>query len=782
MDAGKYYGEANGFCLMHNSLKQQCSEAIQKCQLLTYRYAKPNQVLKEIVDTTAIKAKGFDGIRQSSSDYMIYINMVSASIASFENDYARLYQNAGDEDLIGSQLLADRARLSDLLNDATKTQHDLKVRKANIENVAAVAGQNLAQIVGEQIKISNRIIDGYTLAIKQINEKIEKYYQIENNTRNYFKQGEEYSTKAQNILDGISKSFKGAEYHYDENAAWRVDYLKSMDDMNVIYKDRAINYLKYRGVTEDEFKQLAKYNFASTEVYNYITLTNSKENEKFIMNIIHKKYDDSFKKDPSTLDSYAKTFMGKYALGVWGVMYEKGDKASKEDYEKLINAVLSDNKESVVYYKYGVKKVKEVYKKDNCEGVPFDELMAAPKIKEYLDILSNTTLVIMKTNENVATSIYFNEKDSDSFKHFQREWNKDMSCYMCYKVLADKVYKYSFECNINGKNKGISKITNIELSGTKGRAVPNIDFDFEDKEGAKKSQHIKYARDKQAKRQVTGIWQIEKECKEGPHEVEDKLNDIAKTMIVAGATEINPFLGLAVEVGCTYFSEEGITNSYLEDKGKDAVKWVNEKTNATEKAKERASDIYQNHISPHMTNIAITNSPYGSVIFRGTKAGITSVVNVDNIIGLSKAIYNDAHFNEKMSKKKKKYLEDVDTSYICCKGDEMSSMSMQSLDLTTQIYKEQLKNKQKYVYSKDDNDANEIKIKLKRKKDKASELALKLLKGECAFSDDNLSDKDADLYFQAVSLLQEEGPGGYNQKFSTGVSHLEDEIVNCQNE
>ena len=149
MDAGKYYGEDSGFCLMHNSLKQQCSEAIQKCQLLTYRYATPDQVLKEIVDTTAIKAKGFDGIRQSSSDYMIYINMVSASIASFENDYARLYQNAGDEDLIGSQLLADRARLSDLLNDATKTQHDLKVRKANIENVGAVAGQNLAQIVGE---------------------------------------------------------------------------------------------------------------------------------------------------------------------------------------------------------------------------------------------------------------------------------------------------------------------------------------------------------------------------------------------------------------------------------------------------------------------------------------------------------------------------------------------------------------------------------------------------------------------------------------------------------
>lgn len=388
----------------------------------------------------------------------------------------------------------------------------------------------------------------------------------------------------------------------------------------------------------------------------------------------------------------------------------------------------------------------------------------------------------MKTNEKVATSIYLNEKDSDSFKHYQREWNKDMSCYMCYKVLADKVYKYSFSCNTDGKNKGISKITNIELFGTKGRAVPNIDFDFEDKEETKKSQQIKYARDKQAKGQVTGIWQIEKECKEGPHEVEDKLNDIAKTMMVAGATEINPFLGLAVEVGCTYFSEEGITNSYLEDKGKDAVKWVNEKTNATEKAKERASDIYQNHISPHMPNIAITNSPYGSVIFRGTKAGITSVVNVDNIIGLSKAIYNDAHFNEKMSKKKKEYLEDVDTSYICCNGDEMSSMSMQSLDLTTQIYKEQLKNKQKYVYSKDDKDAEDIKRTLEGKKDKASKLALKLLKGECAFSYDNLSDKDADLYFQAVSLLQRKGPGGYNQKFSTGVSHLEDEIVNCQND
>jgi len=766
MDAGKYYGEDSGFCLMHNSLKQQCSEAIQKCQLLTYRYAKPNQVLKEIVDTTAIKAKGFDGIRQSSSDYMIYINMVSASIASFENDYARLYQNAGDEDLIGSQLLADRARLSDLLNDATKTQHDLKVRKANIENVGAVAGQNLAQIVGEQIKISNRIIDGYTQAIKQINEKIEKYYQIENNTRNYFKQGEEYSTKAQNILDGISKSFKGAEYHYDENAAWRVDYLKSMDDMNVIYKDRAINYLKYRGVTEDEFKQLAKYNFASTEVYNYITLTNSKENEEFIMNIIHKKYENSFKKDPSTLDSYAKTFMGKYALGVWGVMYEKGDKASKEDYEKLINAVLSDNKEIVMPASISGGKVTV----KNAKGLVNEDMIVTDHSMEYLKILSSTTLTLMKCNETIATNIYLQYKDTDDFKHYQREWNKCMSSYEVYQYLYNAQDKHSKD--VYGKYPRITSISGIKLSGSKGRDVPTIEFDVSNVNETK-SEMLDYALNEDKANDRIKEWKIDKKCEEGPHETIDKLKDISQAMLVAGATEINPVLGLAVEVGCTALSEDGITNSYIEGKGKEVAKWANEKTNATGKVKEKANELYQSHVSQYMPTI---NSPYGTLVLNGTKKGISSAFSLDNAIGLVKAIDNDMHFDEKMSKEKRQYLEETDTSYICCRNGCMT-IDMQSLDLTTQIYKAQLKNSKAKVY--DDTSAKEAKKKIEGKKGKKYDLARKLIDGDVIITDMDNSDKEADFYYKVIDEILDDGRvNTYRSYFKEDVESLHNKIVN----
>ena len=775
MDAGKYYGEATGFCLMHNSLKQQCSEAIQKCQQLTYHYSLPNQRLKEIVDTTAIKAKGFDGIRQSSSDYMIYINMVSASIASFENDYARLYQNAGDEDLIGSQLLADRKRLSNQLNEAKKTQQNLKARKTNTENAAVASGENIARITEEQIKISNRIIDGYTQAIKQINEKIEKYYQIENNTRNYFKQGEEYSTKAQNILKGISKSFKGAEYHYDENAAWRVDYQKCADDMNVIYKDRAINYLKYRGVTEDEFKQLAKYNFSSTEVYNYITLTNSKENEEFIMNIIHKKYDDSFRKDPNQLDAYAKTFMGKYALGVWGVMYEKGDKASKEDYEKFINAVLSDDKEMWYYdTRTGVKKR---LTKDTNEKYINYKLWAASRSQDYIESMKNTTLALMQCKGKVATELYVKEGDTNSFKYYQREWNKCMAAYMFYSSLDSKIE--SARKDVHGFTPVLSKITNIEFRGAKGRDVATVEFDYQayDQvrgEYKKKSEVLDYAAGFSEKEDRVKKWEIDNETEEGPHETVDKLTEISQTILIVGATEIHPALGLIADVACTAASDEGITDEYLEEKGKDALGWVNDETNATGKVRGKANEIYQKHVSPHMPTLKGFNSPYGTVALQGTKKGVGSALNLDNFIGLGKSIYNDVHFKKTMNEKRKNLLQGYDSSYICCKEDNQV-FSIHSLDLSTQIYKEEIKNKKEKVYP--EKKAKEILEELKGKKGKAYDLARKLVKGECSIPDNFKSDAEVNLYYEATDILDKCSGKLYSTFFDDGVRELRSNIV-----
>ena len=779
MDAGKYYGEDSGFCLMHNSLKQQCSEAIQKCQLLTYRYAKPNQVLKEIVDTTAIKAKGFDGIRQSSSDYMIYINMVSASIASFENDYARLYQNAGDEDLIGSQLLADRKRLSNQLNEAKKTQQNLKSRKTNTENVAV--GENTARITEEQIKTSNRIIDGYTQAIKQINEKIEKYYQIENNTRNYFKQGEEYSTKAQNILKGISKSFKGAEYHYDENADWRVDYQKCADDMNVIYKDRAINYLKYRGVTEDEFKQLAKYNFSSTEVYNYITLTNSKENEEFIMNIIHKKYENSFKKDPSTLDSYAKYFMAKYGLGLWRVMYEKDTKASKDDYMKFINAVLSDNKEIVM--PPSITGGKATVK--NAEGLANEDMIVTNQSMKYLEILSDTTKIIMQCDATVAKNIYIREEDSKEFKKYQRKWNQDMSCYMLYKSLYNKCEEYSKD--VYYKHRKIIKINDIDLNGTEGDDVPTIKLDCEYDDGSQnKAEKLDYCADDSDKRVSDTENSINKEVKEGPHETKDKLSEIAKTMLIVGASEINPLLGISLDVAFAYASDDGITNSYIEGKAKDAVKWVDKKTDFSGKVKSKAGDIYQNNIASHLPTMP-NLGPYGNNVITSTKKGVTSVCSLDNLIGLSKAINNDLHFEEKMNKKKKEFLEEAYTSYFT--DSDGSDISMQSLDLGTQIYEEMLRKKMRFVCSngKDDDEKKMSDVekalgkleayKKKHKKEipkKVYDIAVKLIKGDVVITD--IKEKDTKLYYDAVDFIDKSDSEKYVKRFEDGASEVRKKI------
>ena len=55
-------------------------------------------------------------------------------------------------------------------------------------------------------------------------------------------------------------------------------------------------------------------------------------------------------------------------------------------------------------------------------------------------------------------------------------------------------------------------------------------------------------------------------------ETKDKLSEIAKTMLIVGASEINPLLGISLDVAFAYTSDDGITNSYIEGKAKDAVK------------------------------------------------------------------------------------------------------------------------------------------------------------------------------------------------------------------
>ncbi|SES14396.1 hypothetical protein, partial [Lachnobacterium bovis] len=655
-------------------------------------------------------------------------------------------------------------------------------RKANIENVAAVAGQNLAQIVGEQLKVNNRIIDGYTLAIKQINEKIEKYYQIENNTRNYFKQGEEYSTKAQNILDGISKSFKGAEYHYDENAAWRVDYLKSMDDMNVIYKDRAINYLKYRGVTEDEFKQLAKYNFSSTEVYNYITLTNSKENEEFIMNIIHKKYENSFKKDPLTLDSYTKYFMAKYGLGLWREMYEKDTKASKDDYMKFINAILDEDKD----IPDPTEEAAETFK--NAPNVTFNGFSAYLEnsaVENYLDILSDTTKIIMQCDVTVAKNIYIREEDSKEFKKYQRKWNQDMSCYMLYKSLYNKCEEYSKDAFY--KHRKIIKIYDIDLYSTNRDAVPSIELDCEYDDGSEnKAEILDYCVDESDKEDSDEENSINKKIEEGPHETKDKLSEIAKTMLIVGASEINPLLSISLDVAFAYTSDDGITNSYIEGKAKDAVKWVDKKTDFSGKVKSKAGDIYQNNIASHlptMPELGFNLGPYGTNIITSTKKGVTSVCSLDNLIGVSKAIYNDLHFEEKMNKKKKEFLEEAYTSYIT--DSDGSDISMQSLDLGTQIYEEMLRKKMRFVCSKEEEDDKKKMLDVKESLDnlkkhkktvskKVYDVAVKLIKGDVVITD--IKENDIKLYYDAVNFIDKFDAEHFKTKFRDGAKRVRDKI------
>ena len=190
--------------------------------------------------------------------------------------------------------------------------------------------------------------------------------------------------------------------------------------------------------------------------------------------------------------------------------------------------------------------------------------------KKYLEILSSTTLTFMKSNETVAKNLYLQSEDSDSFKHYQREWNKCMSSYELYQYLYNAQDKHSKDAY--GKHPRITSISGIKLWGAKGRDVPTIDFDLSIDNDETKEEELNYAPSVTEKDNLIKEWKLVKQCEEGPHETMDKLKDITQAMLVAGATEINPFVGLAVDIACTYSSEDGITNSYVEGKVKDIAK------------------------------------------------------------------------------------------------------------------------------------------------------------------------------------------------------------------
>lgn len=272
-----------------------------------------------------------------------------------------------------------------------------------------------------------------------------------------------------------------------------------------------------------------------------------------------------------------------------------------------------------------------------------------------------------------------------------------------------------------------------------------------------------------------------KKLEEGPHETKDKLSEIAKTMLIVGASEINPLLGISLDVAFAYTSDDGITNSYIEGKAKDAVKWVDKKTDFSGKVKSKAGDIYQNNIASHLPTMP-NLGPYGNNIITSTKKGVTSVCSLDNLIGLSKAINNDLHFEEKMNKEKKELLETAYTSYIT--DSDGSCISMQSLDLGTQIYEEMLRKKKVFVCSnkeKDDEKLLDVKKSLakleKHKKNvskKVYDAAVKLIKGDVVITD--IKDKDIKLYYDAVSFIDEFDAGHFIKKFADGVTNVRNNI------
>lgn len=195
-------------------MKEQCDSAIQKLENDNEAIRVAENSLNTFLNDSEIKSEAFDALKFQMSDYITVLQAMRTANNSDIADFATLKSAVGDEVLIGSNILEQKAADED-----TAQYYEREAKKAFWSweswyyNWKADKYWNMAEI------------DQRLYLMWQ--EKEDRYDEIEGTTSGLFLATTAMRAAAEVGLCAINNAFQNGAYVSDRNAAWRTELANS---------------------------------------------------------------------------------------------------------------------------------------------------------------------------------------------------------------------------------------------------------------------------------------------------------------------------------------------------------------------------------------------------------------------------------------------------------------------------------------------------------------------------------------------------------------------------
>ncbi len=734
------------FYLNPKTIKSQCNSEIKKCVEWSKDYPYIIKSLAEFVNFKEISCSGIDALKAAALDCDNYFKIIDASIAAYQNGFIKLSSSVGEDILDSKQIYAEIERLKQTATVMERVENQV------LNNCSDIVYENVInknpELKGHIQKVQAECND----SIRVLNQKIEKYYEIEKNTTHLFDSGDNYRNTARNILGSINKSYNSINYYsVDSNASWRNEIAdeKYQSDLVVLQDNRARNYLKYRGLSDEQVNDLLVLGFDTSVAYNYVALTKNKKNEEIILNIMKGNkecFTKAFKGDPDEYDEMAASFAGRYQTALWNKIYdEKHNIINDKDpyYNKFLdfeNAVNNPDKDV---------KGKELPKNYNNGSIPYGgqirNKMVTPKdyyapryIEKYRKMFTASALYDAKSYAKLASDIagsFKNINDADTksqkaFRTFQNQYAQSLALVEYNTALIEQC-KGAIKDNFAyfGRH-DIAKIDEVSVGGT--GVMPSVTIKTHDTRGKKCCLKSSFNVKEGDKEKVESINKIISKQLGGPHELKEQLIKMGETFTIAGMTVINPTLGAAtatifeqIHTEIDAAKEEGNTSGDIEEEGglakkvKDAKdcydKYIEKNkfyNTLKDKSVDKVKELYQQHLKEQADKIynsieekylKLSESSRKSLgkFGKGVKAGTLAIASMDNLIDIMNAYEEDENFAKEIAKEKSDFMEAKEESYICSKCDENNTREtakVTGVNLSNEILKKRILNGKVELY------------------------------------------------------------------------------------
>lgn len=198
-------------------MKEQCDSAIRELEKDNEAIQVAESSLNTFLNDSEIKSEAFDTLRIQMSDYITVLQAMRTANHSDISDFAILKSSVGDEVLIGSNILEQKAAaLRDKAADEdTAQEYEREAKKAFWPWTKAYYNWKADQY-WDMAELDQKLYLKWQ-------EKEDRYDAIESATCDLFQAATAMRTAAEAGLCAIGNAFQNGTYVPEQNAAWRTD-------------------------------------------------------------------------------------------------------------------------------------------------------------------------------------------------------------------------------------------------------------------------------------------------------------------------------------------------------------------------------------------------------------------------------------------------------------------------------------------------------------------------------------------------------------------------------